>query len=53
MLRLKLSEPLCVSGLEGSSLSLHFSSSLDILQAARSVYGHAKNKVHLACQREF
>lgn len=44
MLKLKLTEPLCVSGVEGSHLTIHFSSSLDIMQAARSVYGN-KNKV--------
>ncbi|KAK2897784.1 hypothetical protein Q8A73_014164 [Channa argus] len=44
ILLLKLSEVVVVSGVEGSSLTIHFSSSLDILQAACSVYGHSKNK---------
>ncbi|XP_035513508.1 synaptonemal complex protein 2-like [Morone saxatilis] len=44
VLRLKLSEVVVVGAVEGSSLTIHFSSCLDILQAARSVYGHSKNK---------
>ncbi|XP_022597535.1 synaptonemal complex protein 2 [Seriola dumerili] len=44
VLQLKLSEVVVVGGVEGSNLTIHFSSSLDILQAARSVYGHSKNK---------
>lgn len=34
-----------VSGVEGSSLTIHFSSSLDIPQAASKVFGLNKNKV--------
>ncbi|XP_071372422.1 synaptonemal complex protein 2 [Centroberyx affinis] len=44
VLRLKLSELVGVGVVEGSNLTIHFSSSLDILQAARRVYGHSKNK---------
>ncbi|XP_070695015.1 synaptonemal complex protein 2 [Pempheris klunzingeri] len=44
VLQLKLSEVVVVGAVEGSSLTIHFSSSLDILQVARSVYGHSKNK---------
>lgn len=45
VLQLKLSEVVVVGAVEGSSLTIHFSSSLDILQAARSIYGLSKNKV--------
>ncbi|XP_070825464.1 synaptonemal complex protein 2 [Chaetodon trifascialis] len=44
ILQLKLSEVVVVGAVEGSSLTIHFSSSLDILQAAHSVYGHSKNE---------
>ncbi|KAL6119851.1 sycp2l [Pungitius sinensis] len=44
VLQLLLSEMMVVGEIEGSSLTIHFSSSLDILQAARTVYGHRKNK---------
>uniref|UniRef100_A0A8D3DGI9 Synaptonemal complex protein 2-like n=1 Tax=Scophthalmus maximus TaxID=52904 RepID=A0A8D3DGI9_SCOMX len=44
VLQLKLSEMVVVSAVQGSSLTIHFSSSLDILQAARSLYGHNKHK---------
>ncbi|XP_068454092.1 synaptonemal complex protein 2 isoform X2 [Clinocottus analis] len=44
VLQLLLSEVIVVGEIEGSSLSIHFSSSLDILQAACTVYGHCKNK---------
>ncbi|XP_030588703.1 synaptonemal complex protein 2 isoform X3 [Archocentrus centrarchus] len=44
VLQIKLSEVVIVGAVEGSSLIIHFSSSLDILQAARNVYGHNKNK---------
>ncbi|XP_044207947.1 synaptonemal complex protein 2 isoform X3 [Thunnus albacares] len=44
VLQLSLSEVVVVGAVEGSSLTIYFSSSLDILQAARSVYGHSKNK---------
>ncbi|XP_024231265.2 synaptonemal complex protein 2 [Oncorhynchus tshawytscha] len=50
VLKLKLTEPLCVSGVEGSHLTIHFSSSLDIMQAARSVYGN-KNKSFVGKRR--
>ncbi|KAF0036416.1 hypothetical protein F2P81_011728 [Scophthalmus maximus] len=45
VLQLKLSEMVVVSAVQGSSLTIHFSSSLDILQAARSLYGHNKHKI--------
>lgn len=45
ILQLKLSELVVVGAVEGHSLTIHFSSSLDILQAARNVFGHSKNKV--------
>ncbi|XP_034393537.1 synaptonemal complex protein 2 [Cyclopterus lumpus] len=44
VLQLLLSEVIVVGEIEGLSLTIHFSSSLDILQAARTVYGHCKNK---------
>ncbi|XP_036958544.1 synaptonemal complex protein 2 isoform X4 [Acanthopagrus latus] len=44
ILHLKLSEVVVMGAVEGSTLTIHFSSSLDILQAARNVYGHIKNK---------
>ncbi|XP_036447250.1 synaptonemal complex protein 2-like [Colossoma macropomum] len=44
VLQLVLTEPVCVSNIEGSKLAIHFSSSLDILQATKKVYGEAKNK---------
>ncbi|XP_069382156.1 synaptonemal complex protein 2 [Paralichthys olivaceus] len=44
VLQLKLSEVVMVGGIEGWSLTIHFSSSLDIQQAARSIYGQSKNK---------
>ncbi|XP_016891623.1 synaptonemal complex protein 2 [Cynoglossus semilaevis] len=40
---LKLSEIVVVDTVEGSSLTIYFSSNLDILQAARKVYGESKN----------
>ncbi|XP_029132895.2 synaptonemal complex protein 2, partial [Labrus bergylta] len=43
VLQLKLSEVVVVGAVEGSSLTIHFSSSLDIRQAAHSVYGHRKD----------
>ncbi|XP_034446233.1 synaptonemal complex protein 2 isoform X1 [Hippoglossus hippoglossus] len=43
VLQLKLSEVVMVGGVEGSSLTIHFSSSLDIRQAASSIYGQTKN----------
>ncbi|XP_036388652.1 synaptonemal complex protein 2 [Megalops cyprinoides] len=43
-LKLMLLEPLSVGGVEGSELHIHFSQSLDILQAVQNVYGNAKNK---------
>lgn len=45
ILQLKLSELVVVGAVEGHGLTIHFSSSLDILQAARNVFGHSKNKV--------
>ncbi|XP_072223279.1 uncharacterized protein sycp2 [Leuresthes tenuis] len=44
VLQIKLSEVVVVGAVEGSSLTIHFSSSLEILQAARNVYGLSKNK---------
>ncbi|KAL6482593.1 hypothetical protein MHYP_G00074650 [Metynnis hypsauchen] len=44
VLQLVLTEPVCVSNIEGSKLAIHFSSSLDIFQATKKVYGEAKNK---------
>ncbi|XP_025757206.1 synaptonemal complex protein 2 isoform X4 [Oreochromis niloticus] len=44
VLQIKLSEVVIVGAAEGSSLTIHFSSSLDILQALQNVYGHSKNK---------
>lgn len=45
VLQIKLSQVVIVGAVEGTSVTIHFSSSLDILQAARKVYGHSKNKV--------
>lgn len=44
VLQVNLSEVVIVGTVEGSSLTIHFSSSLDILQAARNVYGLRTNK---------
>ncbi|KAK0135405.1 Synaptonemal complex protein 2 [Merluccius polli] len=44
VLRLQLSEVVCVGVLEGTCLSIHFSPSLDILHPVRAIYGHSKNK---------
>ncbi|XP_008273995.1 synaptonemal complex protein 2 [Stegastes partitus] len=44
VLQVELSEVVVVGAVEGSSLTIHFSSSLDILQAARNVYGLRTNK---------
>ncbi|XP_034732402.1 synaptonemal complex protein 2 isoform X2 [Etheostoma cragini] len=44
IVQLKLSDVVVVGAVEGSSLTIHFSSSLDILQAAQTVFGHSKNK---------
>ncbi|XP_034029114.1 synaptonemal complex protein 2 [Thalassophryne amazonica] len=43
VLQIKLSDVVAAGVVEGSELKIFFSSSLDILQAARSVYGHSKN----------
>lgn len=45
VLQVKLLELVVVGTVEGSSLTIHFSSSLDILQAACNVFGQGKNKV--------
>lgn len=45
VLQIKLSEIVVVGAVEGSSITIHFSSSLDILQAAHNVFGHGKSKV--------
>ncbi|KAI4881915.1 hypothetical protein NFI96_021091 [Prochilodus magdalenae] len=47
VMQLVLTEPVFVSSIEGSRLSIHFSSTLDILQATKKVYGEAKNKKFL------
>ncbi|KAK3547480.1 hypothetical protein QTP86_021185 [Hemibagrus guttatus] len=44
VLQLVLTEPVCLSSIEGSRLLIHFSSSLDILKATKKVYGETKNK---------
>ncbi|XP_013766244.1 synaptonemal complex protein 2 [Pundamilia nyererei] len=44
VLQIKLSEVVIVGAAEGSTLTIHFSSSLDILQAVQNVYEHSKNK---------
>ncbi|XP_053096825.1 synaptonemal complex protein 2 isoform X1 [Pangasianodon hypophthalmus] len=44
VLQLVLTEPVCLSSIEGTRLTIHFSSSLDILKATRKVYGETKNK---------
>ncbi|XP_047228681.1 synaptonemal complex protein 2 isoform X4 [Girardinichthys multiradiatus] len=44
VLQIKLSEVVVVDSVEGSSLTIRFSSALDILQAARDVFGDDKNK---------
>ncbi|XP_076019485.1 synaptonemal complex protein 2 [Genypterus blacodes] len=40
---LKLSEVVIIGVVEGSNLTIYFSSCLDILRAVHSVYGHGKN----------
>ncbi|XP_068996668.1 synaptonemal complex protein 2 [Embiotoca jacksoni] len=44
ILQIKMSEVVVVGAVEGSCLTIRFSSSLDILQAARNIYGHNKSK---------
>uniref|UniRef100_A0A8C1VGI0 Synaptonemal complex protein 2 n=1 Tax=Cyprinus carpio TaxID=7962 RepID=A0A8C1VGI0_CYPCA len=44
VLHLVLTEPACCDNLEGSRVTIKFSSSLDILRATESVYGQAKNR---------
>ncbi|XP_050953364.1 synaptonemal complex protein 2 isoform X2 [Labeo rohita] len=44
VLHLVLTEPLCFDSLDGSSVTIKFSSSLDILRATESVFGQAKNR---------
>ncbi|XP_060750729.1 synaptonemal complex protein 2 isoform X2 [Tachysurus vachellii] len=44
VLQLVLTEPVCLSSIEGTRLHIHFSSSLDILKATKKVYGETKNK---------
>ncbi|XP_058266933.1 synaptonemal complex protein 2-like isoform X3 [Hemibagrus wyckioides] len=44
VLQLVLTEPMCLSSIEGSRLHIHFSSSLDILKVTKKVYGETKNK---------
>ncbi|XP_053498982.1 synaptonemal complex protein 2 isoform X5 [Ictalurus furcatus] len=44
VLQLVLTEPVCLSSIEGTRLTIHFSSSLDILKPTKNVYGETKNK---------
>ncbi|XP_054624576.1 synaptonemal complex protein 2 isoform X3 [Dunckerocampus dactyliophorus] len=44
VLKLQLSEVVMVGVVQGSSLAIHFSSALDILQIVGYVYGNKKNK---------
>ncbi|KAF5909024.1 synaptonemal complex protein 2-like isoform X1, partial [Clarias magur] len=44
VLQLALSEPVCLSSIQGTRLNIHFSSSLDILNTTKKVYGETKNK---------
>ncbi|TWW56509.1 synaptonemal complex protein 2-like [Takifugu flavidus] len=44
ILRLNLSEVVVIGAVEGSRLTIHFSSSLDIPQAASKVFGLSKNR---------
>ncbi|XP_073669161.1 synaptonemal complex protein 2 [Paramisgurnus dabryanus] len=44
VLDLVLTDPVSTGSLEGSRVTIKFSSSLDILQATEKVYGQAKNK---------
>ncbi|KAI5095802.1 synaptonemal complex protein 2-like isoform X1 [Silurus meridionalis] len=50
VLHLVLTEPVCLSSIEGTRLTIHFSSSLDILNATKKVYGETKNK-HLSVEK--
>ncbi|XP_028308865.1 synaptonemal complex protein 2 isoform X2 [Gouania willdenowi] len=45
ILQVNMSEVVVVGSVEGSKLTIHFSSSLDILQAAHNVYGLNKDKI--------
>lgn len=45
VLKIKLSEVVVVGEVEGSGLTISFSSALDIQQAARNVFGKIQNKV--------
>ncbi|KTG32330.1 hypothetical protein cypCar_00004932 [Cyprinus carpio] len=44
VLHLVLTEPACCDNLDGSRVTIKFSSSLDILRATESVFGQAKNR---------
>ncbi|KAM9342503.1 uncharacterized protein sycp2 [Pholidichthys leucotaenia] len=44
VLQISLTEVVIVGEVEGSSITIHFSSALDILQAAHNVYGASKDK---------
>ncbi|XP_057219010.1 synaptonemal complex protein 2 isoform X2 [Triplophysa rosa] len=44
VLHLSLTNPVSIGSLEGSRVTIKFSSSLDILQATEKVYGQAKNR---------
>lgn len=45
VLNLGLSDSVSIGSLEGSRVTIKFSSSLDILQATEKVYGQTKNRV--------
>ncbi|XP_062396217.1 synaptonemal complex protein 2 [Sardina pilchardus] len=44
VLSVLLTSPRCLGEVSGSRISVHFSSSLDVLQAAQKVFGSAKSK---------
>ncbi|TSP68481.1 Synaptonemal complex protein 2 [Bagarius yarrelli] len=48
VLQLVLNEPVCPSSIEGTRLHIHFSSSLDIFEATKKVFGETKNKKFIA-----
>ncbi|KAF4078301.1 hypothetical protein AMELA_G00197710 [Ameiurus melas] len=44
VLQLVLTEPVSLSSIEGTRLTINFSSSLDILKPTKNIYGETKNK---------
>ncbi|XP_028849364.1 synaptonemal complex protein 2 [Denticeps clupeoides] len=46
-----LTEPLSLGGIEGSNLTIHFTSSLDILLVTQMVYGSIKNTKYVKSNR--